>query len=158
VAARTCEPLAGTGSWRRYASGVVACVSTVLLAALALLFAGCGGSDPEEAVRTYFEAIVEQDGQAACDQLTEELRAEIEGAPAVSATGRTCADVMELAAGLNPDLSADDVDDLDIEVEEDGEQATATLENPLAGREETIDMVEVDGEWKISTLETRPTG
>jgi hypothetical protein len=137
---------------------VVARAPTVLLAALALLIAGCGGSDPDEAVREYLDAIVDQDGEAACEQLTDELRTDIEDAPAVRATGRSCADVMELAAGLNPDLGADDVEDLDIEVEEDGDQASATFENPLVGREETIDLVEVDGEWRISTLETRPAG
>jgi hypothetical protein len=137
---------------------VFARLATVVPALLALLIAGCGGADPDETVRAYFEAIVERDGEAACEQLTEELRSDIEGAPAAGGVGRTCADVMELAAGLNPDLSTDDVDELEIEVEEDGDTATATFENPLAGREETIELVEVDGEWRISTLETRPTG
>jgi hypothetical protein len=139
------------------AAGAFAGASAVALAALALLIAGCGGSDPDEPVRAYLEAIVEQDGEAACDQLSDELRADIERAPAARATGRTCPDVMELAAGLNPDLSTEDVEDLEIEVEEEGDEATATLENPLAGREETIDLVEADGEWRISTLEIRPT-
>ena len=68
------------------------------------------------------------------------------------------ADVMQLAAGLNPGLSAEDIEDLDIEVEEDGDQAVATLVNPLVRREETIDLVEADGEWSIASLETRPEG
>jgi hypothetical protein len=143
---------------RRYASGVVARAPTALLAALALIVPGCGGADPEETVRQFFEAIVEQDGEGACDQLSEELRADIEQAPAARATGRTCADVMELAAGLNPELGTEDVEELEIEVEEDGDRAVATLQNPLVGREETIDLVQVDGEWRISALETRPTG
>jgi Domain of unknown function (DUF4878) len=131
---------------------------TLLLAALALLAAGCGGSDPDEAVRDYFVAIVEQDGARACAQLTDELQRDIEQAPAARATGRSCADVMELAAGLNPGLSTEDVEDLEIGTEEDGDQATATLENPLVRREETIDLVKEDNEWRISSLETRPTG
>lgn len=142
----------------RYASGVVARAPTALLAALALFAPGCGGSEPEDTVRQFFEAIVEQDGDRACEQLSEELRTDIEQAPAARATGRTCADVMELAAGLNPELGTEDVEDLAIEVKEDGDRAVATLQNPLAGREETIDLVQVDGEWRISTLETRPTG
>jgi hypothetical protein len=132
-----------------------------LVVVLALLAAGCGGgSGPDDVVRDYFTAIVEQDGAAACDQLTEELRRDIEGAPAAGASGRSCADVMELAAGLNPGLSAEDVEDLDIEVEEEegGDEAVASLQNPLSGRQETIDLVEVDGDWKIATLETRPRG
>jgi hypothetical protein len=140
------------------APAVLARLAAGALAALALLVAGCGGSNPDETVRDYFEAIVEQDGQGACDRLTDELRGDIEQSPAARAAGRTCADVMELAAGLNPELAPEDVDQLEIEVDEDGDQAAATLESPLAGREETIDLVEVDGEWRTSTLETRPTG
>ena len=137
---------------------MIARLMMLLLAVPALLVAGCGGSDPDEAVREYFVAIVEQDGQRACTQLTDELQRDIEQAPAARAAGRSCADVMELAAGLNPSLSTEKVEDLDIETEEDGDQATATLENPLVRRTETIDLVKEDGDWRISSLETRPTG
>ena len=137
---------------------MVARLTTLVLAALALLAAGCGGTDPDDVVRDYFTAIVEQDGAAACDQLSDELRTDIEQAPAARAAGRSCADVMELAAGLNPGLSPEDVEDLDVEIEEDGDEAVATLENPLVRSQQTIDLVKVDGDWKISTLETRPQG
>jgi hypothetical protein len=137
---------------------VLARLLTLVLAALALLTAGCGGSDAGDVVRDYFTAIVEQDGAAACEQLTPELQRDIEGAPAARAAGRSCADVMELAAGLNPGLSAEDVEDLDVETEEDGDEAVATFENPLVRSQQTIDLVKVDGDWKISTLETRPRG
>lgn len=137
---------------------MVARLATLVLAALALLGTGCGGSDPADAVRDYFTAIVEQDGAAACAQLTDELRKDIEQAPATRGAGRSCADVMELAAGLNPDLTAEDVEELDIEIEEDGDEATATLRNPFSRSRETIALVKVDGEWRIATLETRPQG
>jgi Domain of unknown function (DUF4878) len=156
--AHSCEAFAGGEGEAGTLARVVARASTLLLAALALLAPGCGGSDPADAVRDFLDAIVDQDGQRACDQLTDELQAEIEQAPAVRQSGRSCADVMQLAAGLNPDLSAEDVEDLEIDVEEDGDQATATFENPLVGQEETIELVEEDGEWRISTLETGPTG
>jgi ketosteroid isomerase-like protein len=127
----------------------------------ALLAAGCGGGDgsgPEETVRDYFEAIRQMDGEAACAELTDELRQEIEQTPAAASTGRSCGDLMELALALNPALTQEDVDDLEIDVSEDGDQAEATFVNPLVEREETIDLVEQDGEWKIATLETRPGG
>ncbi len=133
-------------------------LSTLVLVALALLAAGCGGTGPDSVVRDYFDAIVEQDGERACHQLTKELRRDIERAPAARASGRSCADVMELAAGLNPQLSTQDVKDLDIAIKEDGDRAVATLENPLARRRESIDLVQVDGDWRIATLETRPRG
>ena len=125
---------------------------------LILLAAGCGGSDPSETVRAYLLAVVEQDGQKACDQFTDSLRSDIEESPAAVSSGRSCADVMGLAAGLNPGLSESDVEDVEIEVEENGNEAVATLVNPLVRSEETIDLVEEGGEWRISTLETRPTG
>jgi hypothetical protein len=125
-----------------------------VLAVLALL--GCGGTDPEEVVREYFEAVVERDGDRACEQLADELREDIERAPAARDAGRTCADVMELAAGLNPGLTKEEVEDLDVQVERDGNQAVASLKNPLVRSDETIDLVEEDGDWKISTLENRP--
>jgi hypothetical protein len=65
---------------------------------------------------------------------------------------------MALAVGLNPGLRKEDVEDLDVEVEEDGESAAATFENPLVRRTETIELVKKGGDWKISTLETRPQG
>jgi hypothetical protein len=131
-----------------------------LLATLFLLLASCGGSDsgPDKTVRAYFDAIVVHDGQRACDQLTNALRADIEHAPAARSAGRSCADVMNLAAGLNPQLSAEDIKDLQIEIREDGDRAAATLENPLSRRKETIHLVHGSGEWKISTLQTRPKG
>lgn len=133
-------------------------VRPTVLAALALLAAGCGGSDPDEAVRGYFEAIVDRDGQRACDELSAELRREVERAPAAREAGRTCADVMNLAVGLNPGLRKQDVEELDIEVETNGDRAVAKLENPLVRRRETIRLVKEDGDWKISTLATRPQG
>jgi hypothetical protein len=63
---------------------------------------------------------------------------------------------MELAAALNPGLTKTDVEELDIEVEEDGDRAVATLENPFVRRQETIDLVDEEGSWRIATLETRP--
>jgi hypothetical protein len=133
-------------------------LATLALVVLALLANGCRSSDPAEVVRSYFEAIVDRDGKRACDELTEELRRDIERSPAARRAGRTCADVMVLAVGLNPGLRKEDVEDLDVEVEEDGESAAATFENPLVRRTETIELVKKGGDWKISTLETRPQG
>lgn len=128
------------------------------LLALAAGAAGCGGSQPDDVVRDYFAAIVDRDGQGACDQLSDDLQADIERAPAARGAGRGCADVMELASALNPGLSQQEVDELDIAVEEDGDRATARLENPFARRRETLRLVKQDGDWKISSLETRPSG
>jgi hypothetical protein len=131
----------------------------LLLATLALLAPGCGGGpDPGDTVRDYLVAIVDRDGAKACGQLTAQLRQDIERSPAARRAGRSCADVMDLAAGLNPKLTTKDVEDLDVEVEEHGNRATAKLFNPLSRRHETINLVQVGGDWRISTLETRPEG
>ncbi len=138
----------------------VARMATSALAALALLAAGCGGSppDPDDVVRDYLVAIVDRDGERACDQLSGELRADIEGAPAAREAGRSCADVMQLAAGLNPGLKEQDVEELEIRVVEDGDRARATLQNPFSRREETLRLVRDGEDWRLSSLETRPTG
>jgi hypothetical protein len=131
----------------------------LLLASAALLAGGCGDdAQPDDTVRGYFGAIVDGDGESACGQLTVRLRREIDRAPAARRAGRSCVEVLELAAGLNPDLSQDDIEGLAVEVEEEGDRATARLQNPLVGRPERMDLLKVEGEWKIDTLETRPRG
>ena len=109
-------------------------------------------------MRAYLEAIVEGDGARACDQFTAALERDIERAPAARNSGRSCADVMGLAAALNPGLTTKQIDELDIDVEEDGDRATARLDNPLSRRREAIGLVKQDGDWKISRLLTRPRG
>ncbi len=128
------------------------------LGSLVILLAACGDSDPSEPVRDYLVAVVDQDGEQACEQFTDDLRSEIENSAAARGSGRDCAEVMGLAAALNPALTTSDVEGVEIDVEEDGDEATATLTNPLVDREETIELVKEDGEWRIASLETRPQG
>jgi hypothetical protein len=136
----------------------LAVLAPLALAVPAPLAAGCGGPDPDETVRRYFEAIVDRNGERACAELSEALRRDIERSIAARRLGRTCADIMNLAAGLNPGIRKQEVDDLEIEVEEDGDRAVARLENPLVRRRETIELVRHGGDWQISSLETRPQG
>ena len=123
---------------------------------LALLAAGCGGAQPDETVRDYFAAVVAGDGGRACGTLTPELRRDIDRSPAARRAGAGCVEVMELAPALNPELSREDVEGLPVEVDEDGDRATARVRNPLVARRETIQLVMSGDRWKISTLETRP--
>ena len=129
---------------------------TLVLGALAI--AGCGGSEPDQPVRDYLKAIVQRDGQRACEQLTDGLRADIAATPAARRAGRSCADIMNLASGLNPGLTTQEVDHLTIHVDESGDRASARLRNPLSRRVETLGLVKADGDWKISRLVTRPRG
>lgn len=133
-------------------------VTALAIAALVIVGCGGGGPGPDETVRDYFEALVGIDGEGACAELTEQLQREIEQAPAALSTNRSCAEVMELAPALNPSLTPEAVEGLEIDVTEDGDQAEATFVNPLVEREETADLVREDGEWRISTLQTRPGG
>jgi len=135
---------------------VAARIATSALAALFLVAAGCGDSQPDDVVRDHFAAIVEHDGKRACDQLSAPLRADIERAPAARGAGRNCADIMELAAGLNPSLTQRKVEDLKISVQRDGDRARATLENPLSRRDETLRLARDGARWRISRLQTRP--
>jgi hypothetical protein len=127
------------------------------LLVVAALAVGCGGSQPDDTVRDYFAAVLDGDGEGACATLTPQLRRDIDRSPAALRSGATCVQVMELAAGLNPSLSKEDVEQLSVEVEENGDEASARLRNPLVGRRETISLLKGDEGWKISTLETRPS-
>ncbi len=109
-------------------------------------------------MRDYFTAVVDGDGERACETFTPQLRRDIDRSPAARGSGATCTEVMELAAGLNPGLSKADVEDLAMEVEEEGDRASARLRNPLVERREAIGLQKTDEGWKISSLETRPRG
>jgi predicted small secreted protein len=133
----------------------------VCLAVLASAFtvAACGGDDgpgPDAAVRSYYRALLEGDGTRACAGLTDALSREIAATDGAKRAGGTCPDVLALASGLNPDRAGDDLNGLRVDVDRDGDVASARLSNPLTNKPETLRVERVDGEWRIASLELRP--
>ena len=99
--------------------------------------AACGGDDgprPDDAVRTYYRALLAGDGARACGQLTDSLARDIGTSRGARAAGGSCPKVLALAAGLNPDRAGDDLDALAVDVTTDGDRARARLANPLTGK------------------------
>ena len=136
--------------------------SLILVAvASALAAGGCGGGDapgPGAAVRSYYRALLAGDGARACDGLTRDLQRDIAMSRGAQSAGGTCPAVLKLAAGLNPDRAGDDLHALRVDVERDGDRASASLANPLTGKRESLRLTRVDGEWKLASLVLRPRG
>lgn len=113
-----------------------------MFAALALLAAGCGGGgSPEDAVSDLYSAAADGDYEQVCDLLTEEAAAEAQA----DEDAASCEEGTEKAlSGGAGDLLGD------IEVGEatiDGD--TGTVGVSFAGQEDTVNVVQQDGEWKV---------
>ncbi|WP_338748637.1 DUF4878 domain-containing protein [Janibacter alittae] len=117
---------------------------------LALGLSACGAGDgPEQTVEDFHRALQEEDYQVFCDTLAPDL---IE--PLEQAGDASCAEVLEQnGADLFSDLDRDaDLEIVESTVSEDGTAATVSFtvgDNP----QEELSLVQIDGEWKIGSLE-----
>lgn len=103
-----------------------------LASATALAATGCGSDfrkdEPQTAVRDFLaSALVTQNGQLACDYLTQEAQEAVAGS-----VNRTCRATLERAelVGDKDERQVDttgDVKDLDYSTEKSGEEATVTV-------------------------------
>jgi hypothetical protein len=143
-------PLSGTRSLR-----LLVALAVLLSATLAGSFGG-GDAGPEDAVRSYYGALAEGDGRAACRALSPDLRGEVERSRAAVSFGRRCEDLLALAPALNPHVDTGAIADLAVEVDEDGDRAVAKAENPLVRQPETLDLTRDGDEWRISSLQYGP--
>lgn len=116
------------------------------LVAAGLLAAGCGGDDasesgsgsPEDAVKSFFAAADDGDGERACELMTDD------SVSALELGGGSCADVMSEDSGDLPD-------DFEVgDTTEDGDTATVTV----SGDGDEIEVpVQKDGdEWKVDFI------
>lgn len=109
-----------------------------------LVLSACGaGGGPEETTQRFFDAAGDGDWDEVCGLLDPEFVA------AAEAEGESCPDAMaaedEAAdGGLLPDADAVEVGDADVSGD------TATVEATLDGATQTVDLVKVDDEWKVS--------
>lgn len=118
--------------------------------AFGLALAGCGGSDDgrqgaRETAERYVQALVDGDGEAACEQLSAPAVAEIED----RAGDRPCADALGVLLGALGS-SGQELEDLSVtEVNVAGDVATATIDTP---RGPVVSELELqDGEWKLAS-------
>jgi hypothetical protein len=113
------------------------------IAVLGLLLAACGGSDEDAAeasARSYLEALSNGDAAGVCELISSRTLADIgshETCEGVFATG------FELLDEKGSELPDYDVVDVSLE---DG---SATISVTVAGREQEIQLISEDGEWKL---------
>ncbi len=108
----------------------------VLVSFTALLLAGCGPS-PSSVVQDFFDAANEGDWETAQALSTGEANT-----------------IIGMAAGLAGDEKPKPEDKMEIEIvseEVDGDTANVVVKNE-DGKEATVSLRKVDGEWKIATL------
>jgi hypothetical protein len=140
---------------RRWLIGVAAGLG-ILLAVLVVIGAVTETDEEqiEETVVAYNKALVEGDGESACERLTARARRQVVEA-ATSAVGMppdppecvaAVESVFENAGGAVPEVSSNVV--LDVEVRD--ERATAKAGAPFA--HQTLPLVKEDGDWRLADL------
>jgi Putative lumazine-binding len=124
--------------------------ATVLAAGLALVaVGGCGpfGSDEDDVkdvVQDYTEGVAEGDGGKVCDTLAEDSRKQFEQA------GTKCEDAFKsFGAFLNEDQK-DKLKDVDPEVDVEGDNATAKVDELEGTGSTEVKLKKEDGDWKIT--------
>jgi len=124
--------------------------AALAVTALALVaLPGCMGNsdedDAKEVVKDYAEAIANGDGKKVCDTLSEDAKRTFER------RDRKCEDTFKSVGGFLTDEQKDKLKDIDPNVEVDGDNATATVEEleDAAGSTE-VKLKKEDGDWKIT--------
>ncbi len=126
-------------------------------ALLALGMTGCGGDfrkdEPQTAVRDFLgEALVQQNGQRACDYLTQDAQAAI---AATGPVGSACREAMEKAELVDDGeavVNTGEVNDLSYETTTEGHEATVKVD--ANGRELTFTLKHDDGLGNLYEPET----
>jgi hypothetical protein len=126
--------------------------AAALAAGLALAaVSGCGpfGSDEDdvkEVVQEYFEGFAEGDGGKVCGTLAEDTRKQFDQA------GSKCEDVFKTSGAFISEEQKDRLKDVDPEVEVEGDNATAKVDDLQGAGPPEFKLKKEDGDWKI-TLE-----
>ena len=121
-----------------------------LAAGLALVAVpGCGpfGSDEDdvkEVVQDYAEGVADGDGKKVCDTLAEDSKKQFEEA------GTKCEDTFESFGAFLNEEQKDKLKDVDPDVEIDGDNATAKVDELQGTGSTEVKLKKEDGDWKIT--------
>lgn len=123
-----------------------ALLALVLVAALALT--ACGGSDepsagPDEVTETFLTALAEKDSAAACAVISEA------GLEEFADQDQSCEDAVGAALGAG-ETDPQQVEDATFTVDEETEETATVTAVRSDGQEQTFELVNEDGEWKIA--------
>jgi hypothetical protein len=123
-------------------------VAAVLAAGLVLVAApGCGGSDEDdvkEVVQDYTEGVADGDGGKVCNTLSDESKDRFQQA------GAKCEDVFKSFGAFLNDEQKDKLKDIDPDVEVDGDNATAKVDELEGTGSTEVKLKKEDGDWKIT--------
>jgi hypothetical protein len=129
----------------RFRRSAAALVAGLALAAVP----GCGpfGSDEDDVkdvVKDYAEGVADGDGKKVCDTLAEESRKQFEQA------GTKCEDAFKSFGAFLNDEQKDKLKDVDPDVEVDGDNATAKVDELGSTGSNEVKLKKEDGDWKIT--------
>lgn len=121
----------------------------LIVAALALV--ACGGDDstttsdtssPEDVTKSFLLALANGDGAAACSYASQAAIDQIE-------SQGTCEDAVASAVGEVTEEDVTQVENATYTVSEETDTTASVTATREDGQEETFDLVQEDGEWKI---------
>jgi hypothetical protein len=120
----------------------------VMAAGLALAVApGCGGSDEDDVkdvIKDYASGVAEGDGKKVCGTLSEDSKKQFDQA------GSKCEDAFKSFGGFLTDEQKDKLKDIDPDVEIDGDNATANVDELQGTGSTEVKLKKEDGDWKIT--------
>lgn len=144
---------------------------------VAVAIAGCGGGDDsggsseEDAVvaaaKSFYTAVAEGDGAAACGVLSEEATAQLEGESTGLPPGTTCEEGVEQISSLFNEEAKQAVSEVEptvkeisgttaiVEAETINQEAAGT-DSDVESESAEIELTKEGDEWKISTLPENP--
>ena len=142
---------------RKFDSRMLLALAAVATFVVAIGVAMCGGADtssPEAAVRSYFSAVADGNGEEACDIATEEFQQEaalsVIGTPS---EGESCVEAVENV----PEDAREVIEDVTVEPVDTGADdavVAVTIENEDAPTEPLrFDVVRGKDGWLIADLE-----
>lgn len=113
-------------------------VSFAFCFSVVLLIAACaGGNTPTGAVKKFLNAAMENDSKAMAEVATDET------VQLMALFGSKIQESMEETGKI-------DISQLTFTEEIDGDTATVRMKNVNGGDEEALDLVKIDGKWKVS--------
>lgn len=121
-----------------------------MVAALALIAAGCGSKSDEDQVKEvmgdYIAAAADGKGEEACGKLTPEAKRSF-----TAQTNISCEKGIEQISKTLTDAQRKKAKDLEFETRISGNTATATYDKPAGSGRNTATLQKRDGDWLIAS-------
>ena len=145
---------------RKFDSRMLLALAAIATLVIAIGIAMCGGADtssPEAAVRSYFSAIADGDGEEACGIATEEFQQEaVASVVGTPSEGESCVDAVENV----PEDAREVIEDVVVETLDTGADdavVAVTIDNEDFPTEPLrFEVVRGEDGWLVADLEDQP--